>query len=254
VATSARQRPRDDRAWPRGAFITSLALGVLAAAAGVAIVLAAADSGWVWAAVVGAAFVGTAALALGVLRRMTRAWLRDSHQPGGSVTLALALGGAVLVLAFVDLAVGGALFAGLMTGTCWGNAAAIRSARANRPAVEAFEAAESREPRPATLPRLTTTSADGSDRPDLGGALRDAVATERRRWLAWLAAGVLVTVGCLALEAVGAALVVAMTPSPRSSGSRAAWSVPSWPTTTSAPRGPLRAAPTSSSCTIPRPA
>jgi len=127
-----------------------------------------------------------------------RRWLLGHPFPAGLRLLALAgLGVGFAVLAWYDGPVGGAILAGLVAGLTFANAWAIRVARRNRPRVEAAEA------------EMAWVAADSEDEPrrppparsaPVGRVLRDTVATERRRALGWLLAGVIVIPACGALS------------------------------------------------------
>ncbi|HZB49153.1 MAG TPA: hypothetical protein VE547_08675, partial [Mycobacteriales bacterium] len=180
--------PRDDRAWPRGAGTFSLLLGLLAAAAGVAITVNALDRGPGLAAVVGGVFAAVLAVEVYAYLTGIRSWLAgDALSPtlAFGQLLAMAAGFVVLLL---DPAVGGAVLAGLFAGVLLGNVVAIRLARRNRGRVDEAEAAQAavRAAAPAA-PRPAVASP--ADVEPVGRLLRDTVSTEARRTAAWLVAG-----------------------------------------------------------------
>jgi hypothetical protein len=195
--------PRDDRAWPRGATVVSLLVGLAAVATAVGLEIGAAHRGGPAMVAIPAGFVVAFATFLALNVAGMRAWLLGHPFPAGLRLLALAgLGAGFAVLFWYDGPVGGAILAGLTAGVTFSNPWAIRVARRNRPLVDAAEAEMARvaadsEQEPRRAPAARGTPA-GRSAP-VGRVLRDTVATERRRALGWLLAGVIVTSACVAL-------------------------------------------------------
>jgi hypothetical protein len=196
--------PRDDRAWPRSSLVASLLVGLVAVATAVGLEIGAARRGGPAMIAVLAGFVLAFGLTLAVNVAGMRRWLLGHPFPAGLQLLALiGLGAGFAVLAWYDGPVGGAILAGLVAGLTFANAWAIRVARRNRPRVDAAEA------------ELARVAADSEDEPrrapaavsaPVGRVLRDTVATERRRALGWLLAGVIVIAACGALGVPEAAM------------------------------------------------
>jgi hypothetical protein len=74
--------PRDDRAWPRGAFVASAVLGLAAITAGVALVIGALDRDVLAALGVFVGFVAMLVLAVVTFLAWSRPWLRGEPVPG----------------------------------------------------------------------------------------------------------------------------------------------------------------------------
>lgn len=200
--------PRDDRAWPRGSVVLSVVIGLAAVGAGVGLVVGAAGRGSGVMLVVLAGFVVAFGFALAVFGVAFRHRITGRPVPGRlQVLTAVPAFVAVGVLYGVDGSAGGAMLAGLIGGGMVANLRAIRAARANREIVEAAEAALARDQ------AATSVEAEGAPLPygseatpcePVGQVLHEAVARERRRWLAWLVAGGVVTAAGVVLGAPGA--------------------------------------------------
>lgn len=200
--------PRDDRAWPRGSFTASVVMLISAVAAGAALTWWAAADGALHAGLVAAAFVAAFAYGMSVSRPMMREWIAGRAMPGRYLLLQWAgLTVGVLVLVFLDAGIGWALLAGVIGGLILENARAIRAARANRPLVDEAEATTL-----TRTPRRQDDTPRGSSDPvnvdAVGTALRDVVAEESRRLVAWLIATAVGVPVVLALRASEAVLLV----------------------------------------------
>ncbi len=200
--------PRDDRAWPPGAFTVSLAV-VFASLAGSAALVASADSWW---SAVGLAVVFTvlAAVQTAAYVDALLPWLQGASVPGRTYALqpAIALG------ALLTFAGGGAMGAcgllGYLAGVFLPNAWASRRARVNRDLVDAGEARLAREreqqqadewtaAHPASPWDIHAPRPSSRRAPKVGQVLGDSLAETRERCLAWAAATVVVLVGSVAL-------------------------------------------------------
>jgi uncharacterized membrane protein YidH (DUF202 family) len=246
--------PSDDRAWPRGAFALSVALG-LAALAGSAALVGSADS--VREAVgLMLVFVAVGCLEAAAFVRVMKPWLRREPVPVQTHVLQAAVVAIALFTFIGGPAVGGASLCGFLAGVFLPNASAIRFARVNRalneegdprlaeedpeegprpgPAGELYGDPGERsevgpELEPGTEPddgpapvsareqghhgvrqqvpqqarRPTRRQARARAVPKVGPVLRETLAADRDRLLAWLGATVAVLVGCLATGASG---------------------------------------------------
>jgi hypothetical protein len=196
--------PRDDRAWPRSSFVVSLLIGLVAVGTAVGLGIVAARRGGPAMVAVPAGFVLAFGVTLAINVAGTRRWMLGHPFPGGLRLLMLAvLCAGFALLAWYDGLLGGAILAGLFAGLTFPNAWAVRTARRNRPYVDAAEAATARTTT-ERADRLRPTPATRAA--PVRRVLRDTVATERRRALAWLLAGVLVTLACVALGVPEAAV------------------------------------------------
>lgn len=191
MAHATRVVPRDDRAWPRGAVLVSVMFGLAAVGTGVGLVAGAAGRGsWVMALVT-ISFVVAFGSGFAVVTSALRHWV-DGHPVPGRFHLLESAGVLVpLVVVVVDGLVGGAMLAGFIGGFLVGNAWTVRAARANRDRVDEAEAASARDQAPArdapTVP--VDVGAETGHVAPVGQVLRDTVALERQRLLAWLVAG-----------------------------------------------------------------
>jgi len=196
---------RDDRTWPRGAGVFSLAVVAGAVVAG-AWAVATAARGVTGVGVVVALLVVSVALSVWVSRHAFGAMVAGRRQPGWSVPVQLGL----VVVGFVgfgiDPRLGTAVFAGLLGGMFATNVWAMRHARRNRVAVDAAEA-EAEKERTAERQSAAPETRVRDSRPavDVGGVLDDAWREVGQRWLAWLAAGTAVTAAVVLLTDSGAA-------------------------------------------------
>jgi hypothetical protein len=256
--------PSDDRAWPRGAFALSVALG-LTALAGSAALVGSADS--VREAVgLMLVFVVVGCLEAAAYVRVMKPWLRRQPVPVQAHVLQAAVVAIALFTFLGGPAVGGAGLCGFLAGVFLPNASAIRFARVNRALQEEGDPRLAEEdpeegPRPGPDGELYGDPGQGSDLgpalepgtgpgdgpapvsaleqrhrgvrqqvrqhiapripqqgrrptrrqvraravPKVGPVLRETLAADRDRLLAWLAAMVAVLVGCLATAASGRA-------------------------------------------------
>jgi len=197
--------PRDDRAWPQGAFAFSLLCG-LGALAGSAALVASADSlGRATTLVI--VFVLTACLQAAAYIDAVTPWLQGRPLARHSQVIEFAL----VILAFAMFAggadMGGAALCGLLAGVFLPNASTIRYARVNRSLVDEGEARLLLE-RSATPPGSADRPVRARPFPKVGPVLGETLSEERDRWLAWAAATVTVAVGCRAAEASAEDLLV----------------------------------------------
>ncbi|MET0997351.1 MAG: hypothetical protein ABWX73_01440 [Marmoricola sp.] len=198
--------PSVERTWPRGAFAIALGCG-LGSLAGSAALVASTDSLSDAAGLV-VVFAVLACLEGAVCVDAVRPWLRGS--PVSPRTWFLQLGVALVVLAAFagGPSVGGAAVCGVLAGILLPTASAIRYSRLNRDLVEdedrrlAGELAVARPPEEARKTR-------GGRVPQVGPALREALAEARDRAIAWAAATGVAVVGGLAFDA-DAAVVLGM--------------------------------------------
>ncbi|GAA1893509.1 carboxylesterase/lipase family protein [Asanoa iriomotensis] len=184
--------PRDDRAWPRGSFVVSAVLVLIAVGSSVAFVVAAADRGALQAALVAGGFLVAFGYGLAVAVPAMRRAIAGRDLPARLTLLQFA--GVVVAFVVMGFAggVGGAMLTGLIGGLLIANMWAIRKARANRSVVNAYEA--SLPPTPAV------DEPPARDVDVLGPALRLAVSQDGRRSLAWVLALAVVVVGSAALD------------------------------------------------------
>jgi len=191
--------PRDDRAWPRGAAVISVVLVLAAAGTGVGLSVGAAGRSSSVMAGALAGFVVAFGFGLAVLAVGMRRWTRGHSFPHWLQLVQLAgLGVCIAVLYGVDGSVGGAMLAGLVGGMMFANVWAIRSARANRERVDDAEAAiEERGDRADDARDASAEHGhEAKQATSVGQALRDTLAVERRRFLAWLIAVVIAAAAC----------------------------------------------------------
>lgn len=194
--------PRDDRAWPRGAVVTSVVVALVAVAIGAALAVAAAGRSRLLVTAVVAGFVLTFAVGVVLYRAGIRQWLLGYPYPPALTLASLGLMLAAFgVLALADGAVGFAMLVGLVGGLAVPNIWAIRAARKNRPQVDEAEAAAARERANDAQETGAYRGARATQTAPVGRALRTAVAVERRKAVAWVIASVLVAVVCVALDA-----------------------------------------------------
>jgi hypothetical protein len=189
--------PRDDRAWPPWAFAFSLVCGV-AALAGSAALVASAHS-LERAVALGAVFMVLACLEAAAYIAAMIPWLRGQPVPSSTQLTQVAL----LILACASFAggpaMGGTGFCGLFAGVFLPSAWASRRARMNRALVDAGEArlaAERDREKAGTEPGSRSRRA-----PKVGPVLRETLAEDRDRLLAWVAATAVVLLGGIALHA-----------------------------------------------------
>lgn len=196
--------PRDDRAWPRSSLVVSVALTLAAVGSGVGLAFGAAGRGFLAMALVAVGFVVAFGFGLAVSVPAMRHWVAGHSVPGRFRLLQLAgLVVGLVVLGLFDVLVGWAMVAGLMGGLLVANIWGIRTARANRDLVDQAEATSARDQATVSraaggLPALDAGA--GQDAP-VGQVLRDTVALERQRSVAWLIAGALGLAACGVLDA-----------------------------------------------------
>jgi hypothetical protein len=196
--------PRDDRAWPRSSLVVSVGLALAAVGSGVGLVFGAADRGFPAMALVIVGFVAAFGFGLAVSIPAMRHWVAGHPVP---VRFRLLQGAGLVVglvvLGWFDVLVGSATVAGLVGGLLVANVWGVRTARGNRDLVDQAEAAAARD--------AATTDREAADHPapgagagrdaPVGQVLRDTVALERRRSVAWLVATAVGLAACGLLEA-----------------------------------------------------
>lgn len=208
---------RDDRAWPEGAFAFSLVCG-FAALAGSAALVAAADS--VGRAVeLLVAFVVLTCLEGMAYVAAVKPWLEGRPFPPHVRVVQIALVVVVLFTFAGGSALGGAAVCGFLVGVFLPNASTIRYVRVNQALVEVgepalaqedpeeFQAADHDEP-PGQDSVAPSPARNGpAERrvraravPKVGPVLRESIAEDRDRCLAWAAATVTVAVASLAAD------------------------------------------------------
>jgi hypothetical protein len=195
----------------------SVVLLLVAVGSGVALVFGAAARGSRGVAVVAVAFVAAFGFGLGVSVPGMRRWIAGQAFPA-QIQLLQGAGFVVglVVLFWVDGPVGGALLAGLFGSvfavSLWG----IRTARANRDAVDAAEAALAREQAPAPDDGRPVPVPSGAvaDRAPVGRVLRDLVAVQRRGALGWLLASALGIAACVVLPVPAEATIAVVSVGP----------------------------------------
>lgn len=108
-----------------------------------------------------------------------------------------------VVAAWLNVLFGGAMIAGLMGGLLVANVWGIRTARANRHLVDQAEAALARAHATVSRDAMGVPALDVEARQDapVGKMLRDNVALERQRSVAWLIAGGVALAACGVLDA-----------------------------------------------------
>ena len=189
--------------WPRWAVPFSAAV-VLASLTTLVVLLAIAPG--TTKLLVGLAFVVIVAVETPIYLAAMGRVLEGHPVPGWSQLVQVGMVVAAFVVAGIDRNVGIALVAGLFGGMFAANLWAIRSAKANRPRVDAVEAEVARER--ADLARTEPPVRAYADRevPAVGPVLHETRAVALRRWLAWLVAGALTLAGCLLTDAPEAAV------------------------------------------------
>jgi hypothetical protein len=107
------------------------------------------------------------------------------------------------VVGCFDGLVGSVMLAGLMGGPLVANVWGIRTARANRDLIDEAEATLARAHATAGRDAMGVPAVDAEVRQDapVGQVLRDTVALERRRSVAWLVAGAIALAACGVLDA-----------------------------------------------------
>jgi len=179
-------------------------MGLIAVGTVVGLAMGASGRGWGSLAFVLTGSVVAFGAGMGVYLRGIRPWMRGDPFPAGvQIVPVLVVAAGVVILVWFDGPVGGAVLAGVVGGLLFGNAWAIRVARENRGLVDQAEAAAARDRveaaaedthrRPRPMPPTRTAA--------VGRVLRETVALERQRALAWLVATVLVSVAGVGLGA-----------------------------------------------------
>ena len=218
---------RDDRTWPRWAGAFSV-LAVLAAVVAAVWAVATASQGRAGLVVVAGGFVVALAGASLLFHQAFVAMLEGGRQPAWSVLLQLALVLVGFAALSYDPRLGTALLAGLFGAMFAVNLWAMRTARGNRAAVDAQEAAAEQE-RARERQQAVHEQASEAPRPavDVGGVLDAAWRDVGQRWLSWLVAGAVVTGAAMLLTDSGPAvfMVVFLTALVLLWVGRAAWSV-----------------------------
>lgn len=209
--SDSRAFPRDDRAWPPGAFTLSLVLGV-GSAAGSAAFVASADS-FARAVELGIVFAVMAGAQAAAYVDALLPWLRGGTVPPRTYALQIGLAVAAFLTFAGGAAMGGCGLSGYMVGVFLPNAWASRRARANTGLVDAGEARlaaeRAQEPLAQTPSPWDVHDQRRSSRraPKVGPTLRETLAEDGERWLAWAAATTVVLVATLGLGASGALVV-----------------------------------------------
>jgi hypothetical protein len=208
IVTDGAAVPRDDRAWPQGAFAISV-LGSVVAVAGSAALVAAAGS-------IGRAlellfvFVMVAGLTTVAYVDAARPWLRGGAFPPRTRQVQLGLVVLVVLTFFGGLTLGGSGLCGYLAGMLLPNASAMRFARLNRGVVDDVETelADERSgdlaPTPAEVP---TRQVRARVIPKVGPVLRDTLAVDRDRLLSWVVSTMVVALVCVATGAAGTAVL-----------------------------------------------
>jgi len=178
-------------------------IGLAAVGTGVGLTAGAADRGSSVMAAVLAGFVvafgfGTATYLAGLRR-----WLRGGSFPPALQLVQMAGLAACFGVMYLDVSVGIAMLAGLIGGLLGANVWAIRAARANRDRVDAAEAAIDRRGSSAADAESAAADDGGVATQDaqVGRALRETLAAESRRSLAWLIAAAVAMGACLVVAA-----------------------------------------------------
>lgn len=199
--------PRDDRAWPPGAFTVSLVLG-FGSLAGSAALVASADS-FQRGLMLAVAFVVLAGIQTAAYVDALLPWLQGGTVPGRTYAIQLAIAFTALLTFAGGGALGGCGLLGYLAGLFLPNAWASRRARVNRSLVDAGEADLARErerqeeewtaEHPSSPWEMHAPRASSRRAPKVGQVLREALAENRERCLAWAAATAAVLVGVVAL-------------------------------------------------------
>jgi hypothetical protein len=200
--------PRDDRAWPQGAFAISVVGSAVAVTGSAALVASAASIGRAFDLLF--VFVLVAGITTVAYVDAARPWLRGGDLPPRTRQVQLGLVVLVVLTFFGGLALGGSGLCGYLAGMLLPNASAMRFARLNRGIVDDVETdlAEERPGNPVTTP------ADAPARqvrarviPKVGPVLRDTLAVDRDRLLSWVVSTVVVALVCAVAGAAGAAVL-----------------------------------------------
>jgi hypothetical protein len=181
-----------------------MGLALAAAGSGVGLVFGAAGRGSLAMALVTVGFVVAFGFELAVSLPVMRRWVAGQSVPGRYLLLQWAgLGVASVVLGWLDALVGWAMLAGLMGGLLVANVWGIRTARANRHLVDQAEAASARAHATVSRDAMGVPALDVEARQEatVGKMLRDNVALERQRSVAWLVAGGVALAACGVLDA-----------------------------------------------------
>ena len=195
--------PRDDRAWPRGAFTFSVVCGIASLAVSAALLVKADSAGRMFA--LGVTFVVAAALEASAYVAGIRPWLAGKPIPR---QVEVAQAGLVL-LALLAFAAGpefgGVALCGLFAGAFLPNAGLIRYARVNREMAAAegeqqlaqAQAQAGPNVQPAPDDELSELMPRGPA-PQVGRVLRAELVEERGELLAWVLAAVVAVLACVA--------------------------------------------------------
>jgi hypothetical protein len=195
--------PRDDRAWPRSSIFVSVGLALAAVGLGVGLVFGAAGRGSLATALVTLGFVVAFGFGLGVSVPAMRYWVAGHSVPVRFHLLQWAGFAVGFVVGCFDGLVGWVMLAGLTGGLLVANVWGIRTARANRDLVDEAEATLARAHATAGRDAMGVPAVDAEVRQDapVGQVLRDTVALERQRSVAWLVAGAIALAACGVLDA-----------------------------------------------------
>ena len=196
--------PRDDRAWPRSSLLVSVVLFLAAVGSGVGLAFGAAGRGSLAMALVAGGFIVAFGYGLAVSVPAMRRWIAGHSVPGRFHLLQVTgLVAGFVVLGWLNVLVGCATVAGLMGGLLVANVWGIRTARANRHLVDEAEASLMRAHATASRHTMSVSALDAEAAHDvpIGQVLRDTVALERQRSVAWLVAGAVALAACGVLGA-----------------------------------------------------
>jgi hypothetical protein len=196
--------PRDDRAWPRSSLPLSVALAIAAVGSGVGLAIGASGRGYLAMALVAAGFAVALGFGLAVSVPAMRHWVAGHAVPGRFQVLQWAgLIGVFVVVRWLDVLVGCAMLAGFMGGLVVANVWGIRTARANRDVVDQAETELARAHATESRDTMGVPALDAEARQNtpVGQVLRDTVALERQRSVAWLVAGAVALTACGVLDA-----------------------------------------------------
>jgi hypothetical protein len=188
--------PRDARTWPRGAFAVSLVCGLASLAGSAALVASASSLGRAaWLMVV---FVVLAWLEGLVYVDALRPWLRGN--PVAPRTWLMQLAVALLALAAFagGPATAGAAILGILAGVLLPTASTIQYSRIVRALVDEEDVRLAQE-LTASRPHAEDPPMLARRAPQVGAVLRERVAKDRARSLAWAAATGVVAVGGVAM-------------------------------------------------------
>jgi hypothetical protein len=211
IVTDGATVPRDDRAWPQGAFAISVVGSVVAVTGSAALVASAGSFGRAFDLLF--VFVMVAGLTTVAYVDAARPWLRGGVVPPRTRQVQLGLVVLVVLTFFGGLTLGASGLCGYVAGMLLPNASAMRFARLNRGVVGDVETELAEERSGDAVPTPTdapTRQVRARVIPKVGPVLRETLAVDRDRLLSWVVSTVVVALVCAVAGAAGPAVLGAV--------------------------------------------